>query len=147
MHKSKAVLFQNTQAVALPQLGWSVVLWKISTIVVLASDWLVSDGTQISAVTVAHSADVLLHLCGLWSAQLTQQLDSGLVRDLCRKILSAVKKLAHNLVLFLQVSASGSLTCAEIGQFQLRATWIEKCVSFRRNQYNQIITTSSSSSF
>ena len=45
---------------------------------------------------------MLLNLCGLWAAQY-EELESGLVQDLCHKILSAVKKLGHNLVLFLQV--------------------------------------------
>ena len=46
---------------------------------------------------------MLLNLCGLWASQY-QELESGLVQDLCQKILSAVKKLGHNLVLFLQVT-------------------------------------------
>ena len=45
---------------------------------------------------------MLLNLCGLWASQY-QELQSGLVQDLCQKIISAVKKLGHNLVLFLQV--------------------------------------------
>ena len=61
-----------------------------------------SDLVQISSIQVAHSVDMLLNLCGLWAAQY-EELESGLVQDLCRKILSSVKKLGHNLVLFLQV--------------------------------------------
>ena len=62
-----------------------------------------SDLTKISSIQIAHSVDMLLNLCGLWASQY-QELESGLVQDLCQKILSAVKKLGHNLVLFLQVS-------------------------------------------
>ena len=58
---------------------------------------------KISSIQIAHSVDMLLNLCGLWASQY-QELESGLVQDLCQKILSAVKKLGHNLVLFLQVS-------------------------------------------
>ena len=62
-----------------------------------------SDLVKISSIQIAHSVDMLLNLCGLWASQY-QELESGLVQDLCQKILSAVKKLGHNLVLFLQVS-------------------------------------------
>ncbi len=63
---------------------------------------------QIASVQVAHSVDLLLQLCALWETQFGDAAaESGLVRDLSARIRSAVRKLGHNLVLFLQVRRRG----------------------------------------